>query len=280
MDRSEDPPTPQGHSPWMAPVLPMNARSTSNPPFLHATSIAGSRIHAQYGNSPNFSTSSQQIERRSNAPAFAAAADQCHDGRVQDHTSQSGVPQAFVPGQTNSGMGIIDMESIPRTYHANSQLHPQSRLGSFSSVHDIHVSDAGNTSEVAARQPMGYHGRSSYVGSRLNDGPHSLEQPHPVAHQSRQLLPFEGQLMQPLDQPQPLLATHLNTVPTHHIHGQYQAVPDAVPPAVWSIQSQPLGIQGMQTLPNYNGLYDFLLEIKTDDDDPSMQLPSARLETL
>ena len=95
------------------------------------------------------------------------------------------------------------------------------------------------------------------------------------------MMAYQGQQLQPLEQQPQLLGAHPEALPIHAMHDHYQTGAQAVSQPVWSIHSQPIGIPNQAGMPNYNvGFYDYFLEIKPDEEDPSMQLPSARLATL
>lgn len=269
---------------WAAPTIPSQSRIEPTLPSSHPTSMAGPGKHAEYAVSHTYDQPREHFAHREHsAPAMTTVLSQHHhhDGRSSGQVPPHGIAQPFMVEQTNPGLGIVNMDAIPRSYHANEYPHAQPRVGSFSSVHEIHLPNTSNPPDLSTSNHGSPYGGETYSSIATDRSSQSLPQHRARSHDEVPMMTYQSQHIQPLDQQQPLMGTHPETLPMHPMHEHYQTGAQTVPPAVWSIHSQPIGIPNPAGMPNYNvGFYDYFLEIKPDDEDPSMQLPSARLATL
>lgn len=196
-----------------------------------------------------------------------------------------------VPGITRIPMyvseqgnpGIVDMEpdTIPRGYYTSRQPEGGLRVDVSCSVQEMHIGDQQSPGNLSAK---------SYQSSCFNDDALSAQTTSSAtssfcdaasADEYQPLVQYTQQISHQIDPTQRWMCFP-SQEPAHpdvisHIH---EESPD-LRTRGWADYQPPVEVSTIGHMPIFNsGLYGLYLEPKLDYEDISMQLPSARLESL
>lgn len=202
---------------------------------------------------------------------------------VQHEGSGMSKSPVYVADQGKSGMAAMHTSSIPRTYYVGHAQDDRPRIDMGFPVHEIRIPEEQSPGGMSAASAQSSNfvtescsGQSiSSAASSFYDAPSVDDQttmvqyaqhpPHGIDHAAPQGVGF-----------------HNKPTAIHQAQAGFHHHPAAPGVALWGeYQPSPMEMTTIGHMPAFgSGMFGLYLEPKLDFDDPSMQLPSARLECL
>jgi hypothetical protein len=164
----------------------------------------------------------------------------------------------------------MSMNAIPRTFYSRQHQDDISRVDvSCAPVHEIHLDDQHSPADPSA---------TSYQSSHINDDLLSGQATSSTASSSF-CDTTSADECPPLDEYTRQLSQQLQ-FPSQEAASAFQVPPPTLGVRSWAEYQPPVEVVTIGHLPIFgSGLHSLFLEPKLDFEDPSMQLPSARLES-
>ncbi|KAF4510944.1 hypothetical protein G6O67_002789 [Ophiocordyceps sinensis] len=244
-DSGESPPTPtQSAMSWPAP-----GHLAPHPAMTH-----GHAMH-RASSFPDFQMSSYQQMAQREAHEFHPSQGQQHAMQMMQR-SPAMQQHFYVIEQANPGIATMNTAAVQQPYHvprqhvARASMEMPYSAGSIASL----SSSPGSFSPSSGHSPTIPEGM--YTHQAPHPGAYALPEPSPV-EQSHPMVPYSQAMGQPQQQP------------SHH------------EPEAWYQYQAPVEVATIGQLPPFgSGIYDLYGGPKLEFDDPTMQLPSSRIETM
>ena len=287
-DGGESPPTPKLSEMQWSQAVGM----AGGHPGIHAHGLHRAASFADFGHHLHGYGVQQQYDNHRHSTSTGAS-HEYHGQSVQEpqhpgahmlHRTAS-MPQHSYYVTEHSNPGVATMNTTPmQTYQVPRQ--PVERLPL-----DIPYSAAGLTGSIqsspstfspASGRSPSTHQDGFYTHQPAQTATYALHSTSPVVEQPSQqasMVQYAQQMAQPMPAPQTVPS---QATATHRVQEQYQtSAPQQEDQWYSSLPYQPpVEVASIGQLPTYgSSVYD-PWAIKTDFEDPSMQLPSARLETM
>ncbi|PNY28447.1 Zinc finger protein [Tolypocladium capitatum] len=267
-DSGESPPTPTLSWPTQGPMV-------THPAMSHPHSMHRAASFADFGQHMDYGMSQQMAHRHSVAgegQEYAAGPGPQHGMQMIQRTP--GMPHFYVVEQNNPAIAAMQAAAVQQPYHVPRQhvervtIEIPYSAGSITSI----SSSPGSFSPVSGHSPTIQEGmythqapqRSAYA---LQDtSPPVEQQQHSIVQYSQQQM---SQAISQTQQQTPQVAPE-----------QYQQ-PSQPEPEAWYQYQAPVEVATIGHLPPFGStVFDLYGGPKIEFDDPTMQLPSSRIETM
>lgn len=251
--------------PWSLHVVPSHASLQSRRVSLQSAPLAdvGQHQHA-YSAQHAFGRRHSEISQPGAGIHEAPMINQ-HQG-VQAMQSEPSVNQTpiYMSAQNSNDSSV---DAVPRTYHHYNESAQHSQAEMRYSANATVIPDHTSPEDSSYSR----HTSSSVASSFYDVSSGDEQQQHVVQYVPSQIGSSPHEMVFP---------QHQQTSP-HVSLGGFQRMPAAPVPVTWCDYQPPMEVTTIGHLPAYGlGSYGFYFEPKFDLEDPSMQLPSARLETI
>ncbi|ODA81000.1 hypothetical protein RJ55_03960 [Drechmeria coniospora] len=271
-DTGESPPTPtQSTMSW-----PVQGPMISHPAMTHAAhGMHRAATFAHFGHQMNNYNLSQQMPHRHSASVeapqdFHATPNQSQQHGMQMlHRTPSMQQHYYVIEQSNPGIATMNTSMqpayhIPRQHLERAAIDIPYSAGSMTSL----SSSPASFSPASGQSPTIADGMYTH---QAPPAPYAMQDASPVDQQHR-MVQYAQQMPQAIGQPQP--------PPVQSTPDQYQP-PSQPEPEAWYQYQSPVEVATIGSLPPFGSAeYDLFAGPKIEFDDPSMQLPSSRIETM
>ncbi|KFH46765.1 hypothetical protein ACRE_024040 [Hapsidospora chrysogenum ATCC 11550] len=184
--------------------------------------------------------------------------------------------RVYMTEQRTPDIVAMNTNAIPRTFYSRQHQDDLARVDiSCAPVHEIHLGDQHSPADLSA---------TSYQSSHISDDLLSGQTASSTASSSfcdatsadecPPLDQYKRQLSQQMSGHQPM------QFPSQEAASTFQIPPPTVGVRSWAEYQAPIEVATIGHLPIFgSGFHSLFLEPKLDFEDPSMQLPSARLES-
>lgn len=187
----------------------------------------------------------------------------------------------YVTDQGNPRVATMNSNAIPRTYYLHQQQEDHPRIDIPCTVHEFHVGDQHSPSNLSA---------ASYQSSQFNDeGPSGQTTNSTTSSfcdaastdECQPLAQYAPPMSQQIDSAQRSMSCPSQEVALQDATSHLQEISSAMATRGWANFQPSIEVTTIGHLPIFgSGLHGLFLGPKLGFEDPSMQLPSARLESL
>lgn len=266
-DSGESPSTPtQPSMSWpLHGVVPSQAMASQGPVLHRAASfadyghhMAGYNMHDQYQHRHSLG---DVHEYHSQAP------EQHHNIQAIQRTQSMSQQPYYVIEQSNPAIATMNASQVqqhyvPRQHVERPTVEIPYTATNLTSMH----SSPGSFSPASGHSPSMPDGL--YTHQAPQSATYALHNATPV-EQQQPMVSYAQQMPQSASQPQPPMAVQAQQTSPHSEHEQ------------WYQYQAPVEVATIGQLPPFgSGVYDLYGGAKIEFDDPSMQLPSSRIETM
>ncbi|KAK1968528.1 hypothetical protein LY78DRAFT_655127 [Colletotrichum sublineola] len=291
-DSGESPSTPK-HANMQWPPHHQGVMAMNHPGMGHAMSRAASfNDYTQHMNGYQMQQQQQQQQYGAHRHSLSSGPHEFHGQSVheQQHpavmlqrTASMPQPPYFVTEQGNPGVATMNTNmyaQVPRQQQQQVDI-PYSAPGMNQSIQ----SSPSSFSAASGRSPSSQEG--FYTHQPTQAATYALHHASPVLEQQQQqpgMVTYQHQQMQQqIHTPQPIPTQAPQPPPQQHVSQYASPTPQAQPEEYWNNvpYQAPVEVATIGQLPTYgSGVYDPWGGPKIEFEDPSMQLPSARIENL
>lgn len=280
-DRLEPPSTPdQVDMGWSIPMLP--TPQSRRPSHVYQTvSMSDPGQHqAQYALVDEYYQRHHDLSRRNSIVHGNQTLEQHHDVTVTHHSPHMPQHPIYMAEHPDQGIAVMNSNAIPRTYQVHQVKRPRDDVSCL--AHDIHIPTENHPGDLSASSRGSFTNEEGlYLEQVPHSGTHHLHNAPPIGHHHHQVLPYNNQVSQLVDRPQQQMPVPLQPSPMRNTQEHFQQMAQ---PVTWCDYQSPIEVTTIGQMPVFSGLYNLYIEPKLDYklefDDPSIQLPSARLAML